>query len=122
LVRTIPFSIIFILLLFCTPTASVYCAPDSCEIKTTYDHFFAPDKGRHLIGSFMMTVLGSKISQRRFNLAEQKSIQTAAVISFSIGLGKELRDSMKLRNHFSWKDMAANITGICLGVLVLGIK
>jgi uncharacterized protein YfiM (DUF2279 family) len=110
-----------ILALLCLTATTVTCASDSCDIKITHDRIFAPDKGRHFIGSFMLTVLSSKITERHFHLSEIKSRQAAVVISLSIGLGKELRDQTKICNRFSWKDMAANIAGVCLGLLVLGV-
>jgi uncharacterized protein YfiM (DUF2279 family) len=121
LVHGFPFSMILMLLLLCLPLTSAHGAPDSCYTKTTDDQMFAPDKARHLIGSFMLTVLSAKIAEHHLNLSERGRRQIAVVIPISIGLGKELRDQTKSNNRFSWKDMAANITGVCIGLLVLGV-
>jgi uncharacterized protein YfiM (DUF2279 family) len=70
----------------------------------------------------MATVLVSKISHTQLSMATHDAQITAAAISFSIGLGKELVDSKSLRNQFSWKDLAADIVGITIGLVLAGIK
>ena len=110
--------IILILLL----TTHAIGAQDSCKTKIHSGKFFAPDKARHFAGSFMLTVLSAKIAEHHFELSNRHSKQVGIVFSFSMGLGKELRDEVKKGNRFSWKDMAANVSGIIVGILVLGIQ
>jgi len=86
------------------------------------DSWFSPDKGQHLLGSMMATVLISKIGHTQLNMGTHNAQISAATISFSIGLGKELVDGKSLHNQFSWKDLTADIIGITIGLVLAGIK
>jgi uncharacterized protein YfiM (DUF2279 family) len=110
------------IILFLLLTTRVFCAQDSCQAEIHSGNIFAPDKARHFAGSFMLTVLSAKVAEHHFDLSHRKSKQVGVVLSFSVGLGKELRDAATAGNRFSWKDMAANVSGIVVGLLVLGIQ
>ena len=97
-------------------------AQDSSQTTNHSDIFFAQDKGRHFIGSLMLTVLSAKITEHHFKQSRRNSKQVGAVVSFSIGLGKEVHDQSRANNRFSWKDMAVNVSGIIVGLLILGIE
>ena len=85
------------------------------------DAWFSPDKGYHLIGSMIGTTFIGQLSQKGFCSSSQKSQYIVAGMTFSLGLAKELYDSGKTNNMFSWKDLAANCVGIVLGTILLGV-
>jgi uncharacterized protein YfiM (DUF2279 family) len=84
--------------------------------------WFSPDKGYHLIGSMIGTTFIGQLSQKGFSFSSQKSQYIGAGMTFSFGLAKELYDSGKTNNMFSWKDLAANCVGIVLGTILLGVQ
>ncbi len=97
--------------------------PDSVKMVKApirIDQWWAPDKGLHLIGSMMVTVGTAKTLEQQFALSRSQSRKWAMGFSFSLGLGKELRDSRQKHNFFSWKDLMADALGIVLGRLILG--
>jgi uncharacterized protein YfiM (DUF2279 family) len=91
--------------------------PDSLneEIK---DSWFSRDKGQHLTGSFISTGLIMMSSNRFLNTDKGKSKTVAVSFTLSLGLGKEIFDSQQHNNHFSYKDLTADLLGICLAILV----
>jgi uncharacterized protein YfiM (DUF2279 family) len=109
-------------LVMCLTVTCILHAQDSCQVMKPGDQFFAPDKGRHLVGSFMMTVLCGEIAKNHLTFSDSRSQRFGVGMAFSLGLGKELYDHANPKNRFSWKDMAADITGIFLGLVVLGMK
>jgi uncharacterized protein YfiM (DUF2279 family) len=62
--------------------------------------------------------MGMRLS--RSSLTQTKSIAAGAVFTF--GLGKEIYDSHKPNNRFSWKDLTANVFGIVVGIILVSIK
>lgn len=85
------------------------------------DSWLSPDKGYHIIGSMISTTFIGQTGQRGFTLSNQRSKYVAAGITLSLGFAKELYDSGKKNNIFSWKDLTANCVGILTGVILLGI-
>lgn len=83
---------------------------------------YSADKGQHFIGSFISTLFISKFNEKYFNFNHSKSKNIGIGISFSIGLSKEILDSQKPRNFFSFKDLVANIAGILAASAILEIK
>lgn len=100
-----------------------YSKKENAQSETQkIDSWISIDKGQHLIGSFVGTILISKINNRHFDVNKTNSNNLGMGIMFSIGLSKEILDKQKPENMFSWKDMTANITGILLAIAILGIK
>jgi uncharacterized protein YfiM (DUF2279 family) len=91
------------------------------EKKTTTDKWISPDKGYHLVGSMMSTVLIGQLSLNGFESTTEKSQVIGAGVTFSLGMVKEFYDARKPQNKFSWQDLAANGVGIILGIFILGI-
>jgi len=93
--------------------------PDSMthngEIK---DMWLSRDKGLHLTGSFISTGLMIMSTNRFFDLNKQKSMKIGVSFTVSLSLGKEFYDSQQINNHFSYKDLTADVLGIILAVLV----
>jgi uncharacterized protein YfiM (DUF2279 family) len=86
------------------------------------DSWFGIDKGQHFAGSFIGTILMSKVNNRCFDVDKSNSKKIGVSVVFSIGITKELVDSHKVNNHFSWKDLLANVAGIIAGVAIMEIK
>ncbi len=86
------------------------------------DSWFAIDKGQHFIGSFIGTILFTKVNNRQLNIDKSNSKKLGIGIIFSLGLAKETLDSQKPNNIFSWRDLLANIAGIATAIAVLEIK
>jgi len=106
-------------ILYSNNSAWLTAAPDSVkqnvEIK---DSWFSPDKGMHLAGSFIATGLVTLSSKRLYEIHKPDSRLIAVSFSLSLGVGKELYDSQQEKNHFSGKDLAADVLGILIAVLV----
>ena len=93
--------------------------PDTLEKKIEYkDEWFARDKGMHLAGSFISTGFVMTSGNRLLNIENQKSKIIGVSFTFSLALGKELYDSQQENNHFSYKDLTADILGIVLAIIV----
>ena len=86
------------------------------------DSWFSPDKGYHIVGSMISTTFISQLSQKGFDSTLKESQYIGAGMTFSFGLAKELYDSGKPNNMFSWKDLTANCVGIILGVILSGVQ
>ncbi len=82
------------------------------------DPWLAKDKAQHFFGSFFITGLNMQLL-RRGGLELNSSRRIAAGISFSIGLGKEIRDSRQKNNIFSVPDLVADMAGIGLALLLI---
>lgn len=90
--------------------------------ETIVDKWIAPDKGLHLLGSMMTTIAGAKTLQQNFAIDSRKGRLWAAGFTFSLGVSKELWDSTKPHNKFSWKDLCADVAGMLLGGLILDLE
>jgi uncharacterized protein YfiM (DUF2279 family) len=93
-------------------------APD-LNLTKTQDKFFAPDKAQHLMGSLISTVFFYKIFEGPAGANSTDSKYLAGGLTLSIGISKEILDSSDLKNHFSWKDLIADIAGISLGFVII---
>jgi uncharacterized protein YfiM (DUF2279 family) len=87
------------------------------EKKENYDRWFSPDKGYHVIGSIISTTLIGQISLRGFDNSLEKSKTFGAGATFTLGIAKEIYDSKRPKNYFSWKDLAANGVGVIIGII-----
>ena len=83
--------------------------------------WWAQDKGRHLAGSMISTIFIGKFSQQVFATSTRESQVWGAGITFSLGLVKETFDSQTKGNRFSVEDLIANIAGITIGIILLGV-
>ena len=52
------------------------------------------------------------------DLKKNKSKTIGVSITFSMALAKELYDNQQENNHFSYKDLTADLAGIILALLV----
>ena len=122
-------TIIFTLIILVTngkgQDALKFFESDSIKInsKVTFsDSWFGIDKGQHFAGSLIGTILLSEVNNKYFNINKSNSKVISAGIVFSIGITKELFDSQKEKNIFSWKDLVANVAGILTGIVIMEIK
>jgi uncharacterized protein YfiM (DUF2279 family) len=86
------------------------------------DNWFAIDKGQHFIGSFIGTVMLTKINNKYLGIDNSKSKKLGIGIVLSLGFAKEIIDSQNTKNIFSWNDLLANIAGAIVGIAILEIK
>ena len=83
--------------------------------------WFSADKGSHFIGSLICTICFAKSIYEFSKVNKDNSVYLGTGITFSLGLGKEIRDSFQPGNIFSYKDLVANCLGIVLGILLLRV-
>jgi uncharacterized protein YfiM (DUF2279 family) len=86
------------------------------------DRWLSPDKGYHVMGSMIGTTLVGQISLRGFGNSVEKSQAIGAGATFTLGFVKEIFDSNKPQNCFSWKDLTANGVGIIIGIILISIN
>jgi uncharacterized protein YfiM (DUF2279 family) len=104
-----------------------YIVPETSQKKDSLSvvsssKWFAPDKGRHLVGSMISTVFIGKLSQQRFDQSMDNARVWGAGMTLSLGVAKEIFDSQSQGNWFDFKDLAVNMVGIAIGILLLGVK
>lgn len=122
-----------VLFLLLTMAESLLASERPVTLKAYFDSFakgnkqnskeswISLDKGYHIVGSMICTTLVGQLSKKGFDTSTQKTQVIGAGTSFTLGLVKEIYDSKKPQNKFSWKDLAANGVGIIIGVILLGI-
>lgn len=85
------------------------------------DKWFASDKVKHSSVSFLLVVLG-KIGSKELLKFDRAASSTSAVGSaLLIGFAKEVIDDLNPNNIFSLKDLAADLLGIVLAILLLSL-
>ena len=85
------------------------------EIK---DRWFGRDKGLHLAAGFITSGFITLSTRRFAGIDEKKSRYIALSVTFSLSLSKEIYDSRQSDNHFSFKDLTADLLGIAMAILV----
>ncbi len=91
-------------------------------IENQGDNWFGRDKGLHFVSSMISTVAVGKTAQTFFGNSTQQSLKIGAGFAFALGLGKEVWDSTKKNNIFSYKDLTADILGILTGSILLNFE
>jgi len=119
-------SLSIILIIFSTPLESeakenILLIYKEKQNFTQKDRWFAEDKARHLIGSFMATLLFAQASEHFNDSPASNSKIFGASVCLTLGVTKEITDHYKKNNQFSWKDMTANMVGIVCAIFLLGI-
>jgi uncharacterized protein YfiM (DUF2279 family) len=97
---------------------------DSAEVKVKKDCacWLGRDKGLHLVGSMIAAVAVGKSAQTFFAKSKDQSLKIGIGVSFGIGLGKEIWDSTKKNNKFSYADLTADVIGILIGSVLLNLE
>ncbi|MBD3289837.1 hypothetical protein GF337_13610 [candidate division KSB1 bacterium] len=81
--------------------------------KVTFsDSWLAKDKADHFIVSAFLTAGCFYYLSEEQNFSRKKAIHGSVAFSFSIGLGKEIRDGFLIGRAGSVKDIVADLFGI----------
>lgn len=91
--------------------------PDT--LRRPPDGWFQLDKLKHFSTSFYLTTTSYYFQTQAAQLSEQRATNNAAVLSFSLGLGKELWDTRQPRGYFSWRDLLCDALGIASALLFI---
>jgi uncharacterized protein YfiM (DUF2279 family) len=83
------------------------------------DRFLAPDKAQHFMGSLISTVFFYKVFESHTDISSTGSKYLGSGITVGLGISKEILDSTEPNNHFSWKDLIADITGLAVGLIII---
>ena len=95
----------------------VFHSPQSDTLQIV-DKWFAQDKAEHLVVSTFLSGVSYSVFRDFYYNKEETSAYFSAILTFSVGLGKELHDMKAPRGRFSYKDIVADILGIALGILI----
>ena len=82
------------------------------------DKWFAKDKAEHLVVSAFLAGVSCSIFRDFYRNGEESSIYFSAGLTLSLGLGKEFYDRRTPLGKFSYKDLAADVLGIGLGLWI----
>jgi putative lipoprotein len=86
---------------------------------TLADSWFGRDKVHHCLTSAFLSGVGYYFLHEEQNFSNPKSQFGGFCFSLSLGLIKEVRDGLKPNNAFSFKDLAADILGTAVGILLV---
>ncbi len=103
---------LFLILLFIILSSSAIAE------KTQPDNWLALDKLQHLLISAHLSLYTYKVSLESYNNTSSTARAQAVGLVISIGIGKELMDSDKPDDRFSYKDLIADALGIGLGLFI----
>ncbi len=90
--------------------------------KENIDSWLGVDKAAHIAGSCMITVAMSEGLNYLAGYSDNTSKQFGVSVAFSMGLGKEIHDSLQSNNSFSYKDIIADIVGILVGIMLVSVE
>lgn len=90
----------------------------SSDTQTVKDKWWAKDKLQHLGISAFLSGVSYDISRRFYRNTKESSIYISVSFTLTMGLGKEFYDLRSPGGRFSFKDLAADLTGIALGLLI----
>lgn len=83
------------------------------------DRWFGRDKAKHVTASMLICGTAGWLIHNRCGRRTPDSRLGGAVFSISLGVLKELMDDRSVNNHFSWRDIAADLLGVIFGGLLL---
>lgn len=117
------FYFLLVFLLLSTPAFGLcqHAESDTSDISFSgfKDNWFGEDKAQHTVVSFILVWWGTMIHESAHQHGLNQDIRAGIGFSFTLGLAKEIHDSRKDGNRFSLKDLAADILGIGMAVLVI---
>ncbi len=85
------------------------------------DKWLASDKVKHFSVSCLLVMLGKIGSKEVLNFDRAASSTSAVGSALLIGFVKEVIDDLNPNNIFSLKDLAADLLGIALAILLLSL-
>jgi len=83
------------------------------------DNWWAKDKLKHFSMAFYLTMSSYYYQNRIFNVNPEKASQRSGLTILSLGIGKELYDHYRPNSFFSVKDLVADLSGVCVGLLLI---
>jgi putative lipoprotein len=86
--------------------------------KVKEDKWLGWDKFGHFFISGFLAGASYSIYHENFNNDKESSVYFASIFTLSLGIGKEVNDSKKPQNKFSYKDLIFDILGISSGLLI----
>jgi uncharacterized protein YfiM (DUF2279 family) len=86
--------------------------------KVKEDRWVGWDKFGHFFVSVFLAGASYSIYHKNFNNDKESSVYFASILTLGAGVGKEVSDSRKPRNIFSYKDLIFDILGISAGLLI----
>jgi len=94
---------------------------DSKQSLYEADKWFASDKVKHFSVSCLLVIAGKIGSKEVLNFDRAASSTSAVGSALLIGFAKEVIDDLNPNNIFSLKDLAADLLGIALALLLLSL-
>jgi len=82
------------------------------------DKWLGWDKFGHFFISGFLAGASYSIYHKSFNNDRESSVYFASIFTLSLGIGKEVNDSKKPQNKFSYKDLIFDLLGISAGLLI----
>jgi uncharacterized protein YfiM (DUF2279 family) len=76
------------------------------------------DKVGHLGFSAVLSSIFYQAYHQQFHNPHKPSVCFSAGFTFSLGIGKEIYDSTRPQNKFSYKDLVFDILGITAGIII----
>lgn len=86
---------------------------------TLSDSWFGRDKVHHFLTSAFLSGVGYYFFHEEQNYSNSFSQQSGFCFSISLGMVKEVRDGLKLKNAFSVKDLIADLLGTLVGIAIV---
>ena len=81
------------------------------------DRYFAPDKAKHFLAGMIATIFIYQSFENQLTPKENRYL--AGGVTVSLGVLKEIYDKSKPENHFSWKDLVADVLGMGMGFVLV---
>ncbi|MBC8526888.1 MAG: hypothetical protein ISS28_08200 [Candidatus Cloacimonetes bacterium] len=107
--------IIFLLSFIASP---IFSKEVSKDLIISRDRWFSKDKFNHLISSAFLYSWQHKILTNVCQIEKSKSIVISICLTECWGFMKEVSDSNKKNNHFSYKDLIFDTIGTFLGFII----
>jgi len=111
------------LLIVCLPCAIGAQTPaDTSAVRSVdcaRDAWFGRDKADHLTVSAALTAAQYYALHRESELSSRRSLQAAALSTLVLGVAKEIYDATARRRCASAKDLAADVLGVALTILLI---
>ena len=90
----------------------------AAAVDPYHDHWLARDKAAHFALSCAIIGFGYHLGRYEGSASRPGARNAAVGISLALGVAKEIRDATRKGNHFSLKDLAADIAGTACGALL----
>ena len=92
-----------------------YQGSDTLKVS---DRWWAKDKLQHLGISAFLSGVSYDVSRRFYRNTKESSVNISVSFTLTAGLGKEFYDLSSPGGRFSFKDLAADLAGIAIGLLI----